>query len=153
MTAVNKAVVRTLFIALAMATIAPAMRVPVIAQTSTVVVVRDAWVRPPAPSKNETALYMTIENNGTDKHAVVSVMAEQARMAEMHDTMMDGKMMKMTDLKQIDVPGKGSVELKPNGKHIMLMELKTKPAVGETLAGTLKLDDGTMVPFKAEVRK
>ena len=116
------------------------------------VVVRDAWVRVPAPSKNETALYMTIENMSNTPRAVVSVMAEPAKMAEMHDTVMDGKMMKMTDLKKIELPAKGKAELKPNGMHVMLMNLKTKPAVGDTVSGELKLDDGTTIPFKAVVK-
>ena len=151
MIGMHKSLNRTLFGAIAVTVLAVGMRIVVSAQTS--VVVRDAWVRLPAPSKNETALYMKIDNKGANKRAVMSVMADAAKMAEMHDTMMDGKMMKMMDLKQIDLPAKGSVELKPNGKHIMLMELKSKPAIGDTLSGTLKLDDGTMVPFKAEVRK
>jgi copper(I)-binding protein len=117
------------------------------------VVVRDAWVRPPAPSKDETALYLTIENKTGAPRAIVSVMSDQAKMGEMHKEMMDGKMMKMMQLQKIEVPANGTTVLKPNDLHIMLMGLKTKPAVGDIVSGTLKLDDGTMVPFKAEVRK
>ena len=130
-----------------------AVLAPVVSAQTATVVVRDAWVRPPAPSKDETALYMTIENKTGSPRAVVSIMSEQARMAEMHKEMMDGKMMKMTQLQKIDVPANGTAVLKPNDMHVMLMGLKTKPAVGDTLSGTLKLDDGTMIPFKAEVRK
>jgi copper(I)-binding protein len=152
MNAAHRLVIGSLCVLVTSATVIATHPQIVTAQGATVTV-RDAWVRPPLPSKNDTALYMTIENKSTSARSVVSVMAEEAKMAEMHDTMMDGKMMKMTDLKKIDVPASGSVELKPNGKHIMLMDLKTKPAVGDMITGTLKLDDGTMVPFKAEVRK
>ena len=122
------------------------------AQTAAVVV-RDAWVRAPEPSKMETAAYMTIENTGAEKRAVVSVTADQAKIAEMHKMMMDGKLMKMTQIAKIDVPAKGKASLKPNAMHIMLMGLTGKLAPGDKVTGSLKLDDGTTVPFTAEVRK
>jgi hypothetical protein len=152
MSAVKRTVTGS-FLVLTAITAFAAVRPFALGAQAVAVVVRDAWVRPPAPSKDETALYMTIENKSGTPRAVVSVMAEPAKMAEMHKEMMDGKMMKMTQLQKIDVPANGTAVLKPNDMHIMLMGLKTKPAVGETVSGTLKLDDGTMVPFKAEVRK
>ena len=122
------------------------------AQTATVVV-KDAWVRATEPSKMESAAYMTIENSGAEKRAVVGVTADQAKVAEMHNMTMDGKLMKMVQIPKIDVPAKGKASLKPNAMHIMLMGLTTKLAVGDKVTGTLKLDDGTTVPFTAEVRK
>lgn len=47
--------------------------------------VKDAWVRVPAPSKTETALYMTIENHGSQARAVVSATAKGASKVEMHE--------------------------------------------------------------------
>lgn len=152
MSVANRTVTRSLFVASVISALVAVWPVATTAQTP-VIVVRDAWVRPPLPSKDETALYMTIENKSGDKRAVVSVMSEQSKMAEMHEETMDGKMMKMVQIAKIDVPAKGTAVLKPNGMHVMLMGLKTNPAVGDTLNVTLKLDDGTMVPFKAEVRK
>jgi len=122
------------------------------AQTASVTV-KDAWVRATEPSKMESAAYMTIYNTGTEKRAVVAVTADQAKVAEMHNMTMDGKLMKMVQIPKIDVPARGKASLKPNGMHIMLMGLTTKLAVGEKVTGSLKLDDGTMVPFTAEVRK
>jgi len=122
------------------------------AQTAPIVV-KNAWVRATEPSKMESAAYMDIENTSAEKRAVVGVMADQAKMAEMHNMSMDGKLMKMVQIPKIDVPARGKASLKPNGMHIMLMGLTTKLAVGDKVTGSLKLDNGTMVPFTAEVRK
>jgi copper(I)-binding protein len=153
MTAIERTVARSLVVvSVVVIGLGAALAVTATAQ-QTAVVVRDAWVRPPAASKDETALYMTIENTSADKRAVVSVMCDVAKVAEMHKMSMDGKLMKMTQIAQIDVPAKGKASLKPNSMHVMLVGMKARPAVGDSLDGTLKLDDGTMVPFKAEVRK
>ena len=122
------------------------------AQTASVAV-KDAWVRATEPSKMESAAYMTIENTGAEKRAVVAVTADQAKVAEMHNMTMDGKLMKMAQIPKIDVPARGKASLKPNGMHIMLMGLTTKLSAGDKVTGSLKLDDGTIVPFTAEVRK
>ena len=153
MIVIERTVARSLVVAsVVVIGLGAAMTVTATAQP-TAVVVRDAWARRPEASKDETALYMTIENSTAEKRAVVSVMCDEAKVAEMHKMSMDGKLMKMAQIAKIDLPAKGKASLKPNSMHVMLMGLKGKPAVGDTLNGTLTLDDGTMVPFKAEVRK
>ena len=49
--------------------------------------------------------------------------------------------------------GQGKASLQPNGLHIMMFGLKTRPAAGDTINVTLRLDDGTSVPVAATVRK
>jgi len=112
-----------------------------------------AWVRLPAPSKTETAAYMVIVNHGSSARAVVAVSCEQAATAEMHEMRMDGKLMRMNQIQRIDVPANGKTTLAPNGLHVMLLGLKSHPAVGNTMQLTLTLDDGTKVPVTATVRK
>ena len=59
----------------------------------------------------------------------------------------------MTPVTQIAVPANGKSTLSPNGFHLMLFGLKSRPAEGDKLMVTLKLDDGTTVPVTAVVRK
>ena len=61
--------------------------------------------------------------------------------------------MVMTPISQVAIPAKGKTSFNPNGLHIMLYGLKTRPAPGDTINATLKLDDGTTVPVEATVRK
>lgn len=57
------------------------------AQTNSVVA-HDAWVRVPAPSKTETAMYMVIENHTAQLRAVVSASSDAAAKVEMHQMKM-----------------------------------------------------------------
>ena len=112
-----------------------------------------AWIRLVPPSKTETAAYMVVVNHTPTARAVVAVSCDEAATAEMHEMKMDGKLMRMNQIQRIDVPATGKATLAPNGLHIMLLGLKSHPAVGETVHLTLTLDDGTKVPVAAMVRK
>lgn len=117
------------------------------------VVVRDAWVRVPAPSKMETALYLVIENHGSQKRALVSASSDLAGKIEMHQMRMDGKVMIMTLVAKIDIPARGKATLSPSGFHMMMFRLTTRPTVGDNVKVILKLDDGTSIPVTATVKK
>jgi copper(I)-binding protein len=117
------------------------------------VVAHDAWAREPAPSRDVMALFVVLENRGSTTKAVVSAESEMADKVELHEMKMDGAMMRMSPVKQIEVPAGGKTELKPGGLHVMIFGLKRRPAVGDALAVTLTLDDGTKVPVVATVRR
>ncbi len=146
------------------------------------VVAHDAWIRVPAPSKMDTALYMVIENHSSQPKAVVSASSGAAAKLEMHEMKTVNKddsmgksgdsmnkpsggdsmamsadkpsqsMMTMTPVSKIEIPANGKVTLAPNGFHIMMFGLKSRPAMGDKINVTLKLDDGTTVPVVATVK-
>ena len=80
-------------------------------------------------------------------------MADSAAAAEMHQMQMVKMTMVMTPVNQVNIPARGKTSFNPNGLHIMLYGLKTRPVPGDTINVTLKLDDGTTVPVQATVRK
>lgn len=117
------------------------------------VVARDAWVRMPPKSKTDTALFMVVENHSSQPKTIVSVSSDAAASAELHQMTMNKMMMVMTPIRSVTVPAHGQTGFDPNGYHVMLFGLKTRPAVGDKINVTLKLDDGTTVPVEATVRK
>ena len=117
------------------------------------VIAHDAWARVPLPSKTETALYVVVENHGSQKRTIVSVSSDSAAAAEMHQMTMVKMSMVMTPINQVAIPARGKTSFNHNGMHIMLYGLKSRPVPGDTLNVTLKLDDGTTVPVEATVRK
>jgi copper(I)-binding protein len=125
----------------------------VLAAQDPAVMARDGWARVPAPSKTETALFVVLENHSNQRRKVVSVSTDAAAAAEMHEMKMVRMIMSMTPVTEIAIPAKGKTSLNPDGLHIMLFGLKTRPTVGDTIKVTLKLDDGSTVPVTATVRK
>jgi copper(I)-binding protein len=117
------------------------------------VIARDGWAREPAPSRDVTAVYVVLENHGATPRAVVAGESDAADKVELHEMKMEGSMMRMSPVKQIEVPAGGRTELKPGGLHVMMFGLKKRPAAGDTLTVTLTLDDGTKVPVTATVRR
>ena len=117
------------------------------------VVARDAWARMPLKSKMDTALFMVVENHTAQSRAIVSVSPDDAASAELHQMTMTKMMMVMTPVSQVSIPAKGKTSFDPNNFHVMLFGLKTRPAIGDKIHVTLKLDDGTNVPVEATVRK
>jgi copper(I)-binding protein len=125
---------------------------PLVAQ-NTDIVAHDAWVRMPPKSKTDTALYMVVENHTAQARNIVAVSTDSAAQAEMHQMQMVKMMMVMTPVNQVPIPAHGKTSFDPNGYHVMLFGLKTRPEIGDKIDVTLKLDDGTMVPVEATVRK
>ena len=72
---------------------------------------------------------------------------------ELHEMKMDHMVMRMTPVAEVKIPAKGKASFNPDGLHIMLFGLKTRPVVGDTITVTLKLDDGSTVPVTGTVRK
>jgi copper(I)-binding protein len=117
------------------------------------VVARNAWVRLPLPSKNEAALYLTLENHSADGRAVVGGASDAAQTIELHEMTMVKMVMSMHRVSEVKIPAKGRRTFDPDRYHVMLFGLKSKLSVGDTVNATLKLDDGSTVPVTATVRK
>jgi hypothetical protein len=68
---------------------------------------------------------------------------------------MDGDVMRMREVKAIDLPKGKTVTLKPGGLHIMLMNLPKPIAPGDLIPLTLTVESGgkrQTVEVKAEAR-
>jgi hypothetical protein len=97
-----------------------------------------------------SAAYFTIRNSGgADK--LLSV-ASPAADASLHSTSMDNGVMRMRPLQELDIPAKGTVELKPGGMHVMLMGLKQPLRSGDTLELDLRFEKSGNRKVNAEVR-
>jgi copper(I)-binding protein len=86
------------------------------------IVVKDQWIRPGA-EKMATALYFTLENNGSEADTLYAVETDIAKMVQIHETYTDGDMMGMREIGEIIVEPESSVKLEPGGMHIMVMRL------------------------------
>jgi copper(I)-binding protein len=123
------------------------------------IAVKDAWVRPTTThmdnSGDVSGAFMVIENTSSRAERLVkaSVSADVAESVEIHETTIDeNSVMRMRPVEGIDVPANGSVELKPGGYHIMLLNVKKELKPGDKLPLTLTFASGQAVTVEAEVR-
>jgi copper(I)-binding protein len=117
--------------------------------------IEDPWARPATmmEGKSVSAVYMVIRNEGGQADRLIRAESDVAETVELHETKMEGGMMKMEPVQGIDVPAGGQVELKPGGLHVMLIGLKRELAVGDRLTATLHFERAGVVTLEAEVRQ
>ena len=93
--------------------------------------VTDAWVREVPPASTVTAVYLKIENKGEKTDKVTGVSTDIAEKAQIHTTSVDDKgVAKMEMQNDLEIPPGETIELKPGGTHIMLIDLK-EPVTGK----------------------
>jgi copper(I)-binding protein len=113
--------------------------------------VTGAWARATPGSAKNAAVYFTMTNGGAASDRLVSAQTQAAEMAELHETTMMGGMMHMAAAKAVDIPAGGKVAFAPQGRHIMLMNLKKPLRKGDDLSVTLHFEKAGDVPVKVQV--
>lgn len=68
---------------------------------------------------------------------LVGVASPVAGVAEVHEMKMDGDIMRMRAVPVLDLPAGKTVEFKPGGYHVMLMDLKEPLVTGASVPLTL----------------
>lgn len=101
---------------------------------------------------NVSAVYMTIMNKGEKQDRLVSAASDVAGKVETHETVIKNDVAQMIYMPEgYEIPAGGMVELKPGGKHIMLLELKQNLVAGESLMLTLTFESGTVITFAVPI--
>jgi copper(I)-binding protein len=104
------------------------------------VAVTDAWVRATVQGQKATGAFMKI--TAKDQAKLVTASSPAAGIVEIHEMKMDKDVMKMAALPSgLELPAGKTVELKPGGYHVMLMDLKAPLAADSTVPVTLTFQD------------
>lgn len=112
--------------------------------------VEGAWVRSAVPGQQGTGAFMRITAAQDTK--LVGASTPAAGVAEVHEMKMEGDVMKMRAIGQLDLPAGRTVELKPGGYHLMLMDLKRPLQPGSTMPLTLLFRDARGGERKLELQ-
>lgn len=115
--------------------------------------VSDAWARATMPGQKVSGAYMKLTSDADAK--LVGASSPAVPRVEVHEMKMDGDVMRMREVKSIDLPKGKTVSLEPGGYHIMLMNLAKPIAAGEVIPLTLTIESGgkrETVEVKAEAR-
>ncbi|MBT9289230.1 copper chaperone PCu(A)C [Prosthecodimorpha staleyi] len=110
------------------------------------------WARATPGGATVGGGFMKIKNAGKASDRLVAGSAEVAGRVEIHEMAVIDGIMKMRALdKGLEIaPGK-TVELKPGGYHVMLMELKRPLKQGETVKATLVFEKAGPVQVEFQV--
>ena len=119
-----------------------------------VVEVKDPWARATAPGQKAGGVFMQLKSAGGG--ALVAAESPAANVVEIHEMAIEGNVMRMRAIPKLDLPAGQTVELKPGGYHVMLIDLKAPLKKGDMVPVKLKVQgkDGkpAEIEVKAEVR-
>ena len=109
--------------------------------------VHNAWARFTVPGQTTTGAFMKISANEDAK--LIAASSPLVGMAEIHEMKMDGSVMKMRAVAGgLDIPAGMTVELKPGGYHVMLMDLRQTLTKDSNLPLTLVFKDSRGIERK-----
>lgn len=101
--------------------------------------VKDAWVRGTVPQQKATGAFLQIQSAQGGR--LLSASSPAAGVVELHEMAMEGSTMRMRALPNgLELPAGKTVELRPGGVHVMLMDLKAPLKTGEQVALTLVVE-------------
>lgn len=112
--------------------------------------VTDAWIRTTVQGQKGTGAFMNIK--AKDDAKLVGISSPVAGVAEVHEMKMDGDIMRMRAVPELALPAGKSVQLKPGGYHVMLMDLKRPLAKDSQVPLTLRFRDAKGVETQLEMR-
>lgn len=117
------------------------------------IAIQDPYARPAPNAGGNGGAFMVIANNSGQADRLLSATSPAAMMVELHETIMENGVMKMVHQPQgFEIPAGGKVELKPGGKHVMLMGLKSALEAGQTIQITLKFEKAGEMTVNVPVR-
>ncbi len=123
------------------------------APTSSTLSIADAWARS-MPQGQNSAAYFVIENGTASADTLLSVSTEIAETAEVHMSMLDANgVMSMQMQDAVSIPARETVEFKPGGLHIMLVNLKQDLKTGDTFNLTLIFKEAGTIVIEVPVQE
>lgn len=123
-----------------------------IASAASPIRIENPWSRATAPGQVVGGGFMTIANTANTTDRLVSATSPVAAEVQIHNTSMDGGVMRMRQLTDgLEIPANGKVELKPRSLHLMFMQLKAPLVAGATFPVQLQFEQAGTVTAEFRV--
>lgn len=100
--------------------------------------VKDPWVRGTVAQQKASGFFAQITSTAGGR--LIAASSPVAGVVEVHEMSMAGDTMQMRAIAALDLPAGKSVELKPGGYHVMLMDLKQQLRAGDVVSITLVIE-------------
>ena len=98
------------------------------------------WMRATPPGAKVAAGYMTVRNKSGTPDRLVGASSAAAAKVETHVHIKDGDILRMREVKSLDVPARGALELKPGGAHLMFVDIARPLKEGDKVPVTLRFE-------------
>ena len=109
------------------------------------------WARATVPGQKATGAFMSLTSK--DGARLLSVSTPVAGVAEVHEMKLEEGVMRMRALPGgLELPAGKTVELRPGGYHLMLMDLTQPLAKESTIALTLVFQDAKGAQTRTELK-
>ena len=115
--------------------------------------IENAWAAPTPGGVDVSAGYLTLVNDTVTEDALVSASSPRAERVEVHEMTMEGGVMQMRAVARLVIPAEQSVELAPNGRHLMFYGVTQPFAAGETIPVRLTFEHAGDVDVSLPVRR
>lgn len=116
------------------------------------IMVKSPWSRASAGMARAGGAFMTIHNSGATADKLLAAKSDIAARVELHTHVMDGDIMKMTEVESILVPAGGMQMLKPGSYHVMFMGLKDPLKEGGSFPLTLVFENAGEVSVTVDIK-
>lgn len=107
---------------------------------SNAIKIEKPWTRATAPGAAVGGGFATIRNTGKTADRLLSASSPVSASMEMHQMAMVNDVMKMREVKALELPANSVIELKPGAYHLMFIGLKAPLKQGERVPVTLKFE-------------
>lgn len=114
--------------------------------------VSEAWARELPPGVQVTAVYFKIKNDGDAPMTLTRACIPNAK-CEMHETKVVGNFTTMQETKEVVIPPHETVEFKPGGLHVMVLDVKSPLKTGQKVPLTLTFKDAPETVVSAAIRR
>lgn len=108
------------------------------------------WTRATAPGQDQAGMDLSITSK--QPAILVGVSSPACKAVELHSMTTEGGMMRMREVKAIELPAGKRVNLSESGYHLMLNGLKAPLKEGETVPLTLNIKVGKQGVVKVETK-
>jgi copper(I)-binding protein len=110
------------------------------------------WIRATAPGQDQAGADLSITSK--QSATLIGASSPACKTVQLHTMTMEGGMMKMREVKSIELPAGKQVHLRKSGYHLMLIGLKAPLKEGETVPFTLsiRVDKQGVVKIKASAK-
>lgn len=114
--------------------------------------ISDAWARQ-AMQGMTSAVYFVIQNHNAEADELIGAASDVADAVEIHESRMEGDVMKMSRVGSVALEPSVKVEFMPGGYHVMLINLRQDLKAGDEIEVTLQFKNSPDIMLTVPVKE